>query len=232
LPTEVGYLSKLQSGQESGEEHVDELPWDSFWQFLQKMLWLPRPTDSSAVGVAGLRRFRRWRSRMWRSWAGVVTHGLRLWNCLGVLPNSQKQSWRWLMVEKWTLNNLATALMDIPAVSMPIARPLKTWDIRGIVLCDKTSHCRVAFYCPQHNLCNDHAVYLASWYDTPVRWMDYLGKGEMLTNRDVNNCVHHILDFLCVWNISGIFYFSSWNMGPTQRLYFCSVWTVLVLKLL
>jgi hypothetical protein len=26
LPTEVGYLSKLQSGQESGEEHVDELP--------------------------------------------------------------------------------------------------------------------------------------------------------------------------------------------------------------
>ncbi len=27
--------------------------------------------------------------------------------------------------------------MDIPAVSMPIARSLKTYDICGIVLCDK-----------------------------------------------------------------------------------------------
>ena len=27
---------------------------------------------------------------------------------------------------------------------------------------------------------------------TPVRWMDYLGKGEMLTNRDVNKFVHKI----------------------------------------
>jgi hypothetical protein len=37
---------------------------------------------------------------------------------------------------------------------MPIARSLKTWDICGIVLCDKT------FYCPQHKIyrCNDHAV--------------------------------------------------------------------------
>ena len=35
------------------------------------------------------------------------------------------------MVEKLTLN----ALVDIPAVSMPIARYLKIWDIYGIVLC-------------------------------------------------------------------------------------------------
>ncbi len=38
----------------------------------------------------------------------------------------------------------ATALVDIPAVSMPIARSLKICDICGIVLCDKTSHFRVA----------------------------------------------------------------------------------------
>ena len=65
-----------------------------------------------------------------------------------------------LMVETLTLNYLATALVDIPAVSMTIARSLKTWDICGIVLCDKTAHFRVAFYCPQHKvyLCNDHAV--------------------------------------------------------------------------
>ena len=64
------------------------------------------------------------------------------------------------MVEKLALNSLATALVDIPAVSMPIARSLKTCDICGIVLCDKTEHFRVAFYCgqPKAHLCNNHAV--------------------------------------------------------------------------
>ena len=53
------------------------------------------------------------------------------------------------MVEKLTINYLATVLVDIPAVSMPIARSLKSSDICGFVLCVKTSHFRVAFYCPQ-----------------------------------------------------------------------------------
>ncbi len=37
---------------------------------------------------------------------------------------------------------------------------LKTCDICGIVLCDKTAHFRVAFYCgqPKVHLCNNHAV--------------------------------------------------------------------------
>jgi hypothetical protein len=63
------------------------------------------------------------------------------------------------MVEKLTFNCLATALVDIPAVSMPIACPLNSQDICCIVLCDKSAHFRVAF-CPQHkvHLCNDHAV--------------------------------------------------------------------------
>ena len=39
--------------------------------------------------------------------------------------------------------------LDIPAVSMPIARSLKTWDSCGIVLCDKL-HILVAFYCAQN----------------------------------------------------------------------------------
>ncbi len=40
----------------------------------------------------------------------------------------------------YTLNKIinATALVDIPAVSMPIACSLKTCNICGIVLCDKT----------------------------------------------------------------------------------------------
>jgi hypothetical protein len=36
------------------------------------------------------------------------------------------------------------ALVDIPAVSMPVAHSFTC----GIVLCDKTAHFIVAFYCP------------------------------------------------------------------------------------
>ncbi len=82
--------------------------------------------------------------KMWRSWAGVFTRGLRLCGRLDVLPNSLKRIWRRLMVEKWTLNSRPTALVDIPAVSMPIACSLKTCDICGTVLCDKTAHFIVA----------------------------------------------------------------------------------------
>ncbi len=133
------------------------------WRFLtvcEEILWLCKPIVATAVRVAGLRRSWRWRCWMWKSWAGVVTSGLRLWGRLDVLPNSLKRLWRWLVVEKLTFNSRATALVDIPAVSMPIAHSLKTCDICGFVLCDKTAHFRVAFYCgePKAHLCNNHAV--------------------------------------------------------------------------
>ncbi len=97
---------------------------------------------------------------MWRSWAGVVTRGLQLRGRLDVLPNSLKHLWRQLMVEKLTFNSRATALVDIPVVNMPIARSLKTCEICGIVLCDKTAHFRVTFYCgqPKAHLCKNHIV--------------------------------------------------------------------------
>ena len=41
------------------------------------------------------------------------------------------------MAEKLTLHSLATALVDVPAVSMPIVLSLKPLDICAIVLCDK-----------------------------------------------------------------------------------------------
>ncbi len=61
------------------------------------------------------------------------------------------------MVEKLTFNSRATVLVDILAVSMPIACYLKTCDICGIVLC---AHFKVTFYCgqPKAHLCNNHAV--------------------------------------------------------------------------
>lgn len=61
----------------------------------------------------------RWKCWMWRSWVGAVTHSVQLWSWLDILPNSLKHLWKWLIVEKWTLNWKATALVDIPVVSMP-----------------------------------------------------------------------------------------------------------------
>ncbi len=46
------------------------------------------------------------------------------------------------------------ALVDIPAISMPIARSLKTCDICGIVLCDKTAHFRVPLQKIKNNYTN------------------------------------------------------------------------------
>ncbi len=102
--------------------------WASLRWFLTvcaEILWLCKPIVAAVVRVAGLRRSWRWRCWMWRSWPGVVTRGLWLRGRLDILPNSLKSLWRQLMVEKLTFNSRATALVDIPAVSMPIARSLK-----------------------------------------------------------------------------------------------------------
>ena len=56
------------------------------------------------------------------------------------------------------------------------ARYLKTWDICGIVLCDKTAHFRVVIYCPQHkvHLCNNHGVIGFLIYQTcQVDWLSW-----------------------------------------------------------
>ncbi len=96
--------------------------------------------------------------------------GLRLWGRLDVLPNYLKRLWRWLMVEKWLLNSWATALVDIPAVSMPIARSLKICNICGIVLCDKTEHFRVAFYCGQPKYTCAIIILSNQYLDMPHLW--------------------------------------------------------------
>ncbi len=139
----LGYDDKLQSGRDPYEDdkHADELPWDGFWQFVKKFFGYANRLLQQLSW--------RWRCWMWKYWAGVIIRGLRLWGRLDVLPNSLKHLWRWLMVEKWLFNSWATALVDIPAVSMPITRSLKTCNICSIVLCDKTAHSRVAFYCGQ-----------------------------------------------------------------------------------
>ena len=63
------------------------------------------------------------------------------------------------MVEKLTFNSLATALVDIPSVSMPITRSL---NLRSVALCcvEKLHILKWQFIVPQHkvHLCNGHAV--------------------------------------------------------------------------
>ena len=126
--------------------------WASFGWFLTvcaEILWLCKSTVTAAGWVSGLRRSWRGTCWMWRPWDGVVTCSLWLLGQLDVLPNPLKCLLRWLMVEKWTLNSWATALVGIPALSMPNAHSLKICDICGIVLCDKTEHFRMAFNCGQ-----------------------------------------------------------------------------------
>ncbi len=103
LPTHVSYDDQLQSGRDPNkdDEHADELPWDGFWQFVQKLFgyanrllqqlsgWLV--SDDLGGEDVG-----------W-SWAGVVTRGLRLWGRLDVLPNSLKRLWRRLTVREMNI---------------------------------------------------------------------------------------------------------------------------------
>jgi hypothetical protein len=74
------------------------------------------------------------------------------------------------MVEKLTFNYIATAQEDIPAVTMPIARCLKTLDICAIVLCVK----------------KQLELLFIAIHATPVSWMDYFRKGEMPIDMDLN----------------------------------------------
>ncbi len=78
LPTQGGYDDELQSGRDP-DEHANELPWDGFWQFVQKFFgyanrllqqlsgWLVSDNlggEDAGCGGPGL---------------VVVTRGLRLW---------------------------------------------------------------------------------------------------------------------------------------------------------
>ena len=89
------------------------------------------------------------------------------------------------------MNILATALVDIPAVSMPIPRSLKTWDICAIVLCDKNVSFSGLLFIPTQGIMILLLIQLLDMPHLPGG-KDYLGKGEMLTKRHVNKFVHDI----------------------------------------
>ncbi len=127
---------------------------------LCRIIWLCKPIVTAAVWVAGLRWSWRWRCWMWRSWAGVVPHGLRLWGFIGVLPNSLKRFWR-------RLGRLQVIFLQS---ACQLHAPSKFANICGIVQCDKTAHFGVTFIvaslrhtCAIIMLSNQHL-------DTPCLW--------------------------------------------------------------
>jgi hypothetical protein len=111
LSTEVSYDSELQSDEDPGEDNKHEL---SF---------------SETVSDSLCRN-----SLVMQTYSFISCPGG--WSHLGKKPDVEVLGWRgytwseceacWLMVEKLTLHFLATALVDIPAASRPIARSLKT----------------------------------------------------------------------------------------------------------
>ncbi len=134
-PTQVGYDDELQSGRDPDEDdkHTDDLPWDGFWQFVQKFFgygnrllqqlsgWLSQTIfgggkilDVEVLGWCGY------------TWSAVVRlvwmYCQILWNACGYCL--------WLRNEH--------SIYGISS-SGHSCRPLKTCDICGIVLCDKTT---------------------------------------------------------------------------------------------
>ncbi len=182
----------VRSRPDEDDEHADELPWDGLWQFVQKFFDYANRLLQQLSGGAGLRWSWRWRCCIWRSWAGVVTTcGMRLWGQLNVLPNYLKWFWKRLTVEKWTFNSWATALVDIPAVSMPIARS----HITCVCSCVIKLHilewpfivASLRHTCAIIMLSNQHLDMPHLW-----GWMDNLGKREVLTNTDLDRFVKNI----------------------------------------
>ena len=157
------------------------------------------------------------------SWDDLVTHGLRLWGWLDVLLNSLKLSWRRLMVEKLTFKSLPTALVDILAVSMP------TLDICGNCVWWQQNIFEWPFIVPSSSCVM--IMLFNQLLDMPHLsggWI-LLAKEKCSLNRDVNKFVHRIWEkknLLCIWNISRMFYFSSWNIGPTLHVAFIILFSV------
>ncbi len=134
-----------------GRRAADELPWDGFWQFVQKFFGYANRLLQQLSG-------------------GLVSDDLggEDAGCGG--PELMCRG-------KWWSHQILTGFRTPPPPQY-----------------SKTAHFRVAFYCgqPKTHLCNNHAVKSASWYATTVRWMDYLGKGEVLTNTDLDRFVNNI----------------------------------------
>ncbi len=87
-----------------------------------------------------------------------------LWNVSPLLYNGSAKlldiGRNWNMLLHMPIQSIVLIRIKTLTLSMSIARSLKTCDICGIMLCDKTAHFRMAFYCdqPKAHLCTNHAI--------------------------------------------------------------------------
>jgi hypothetical protein len=161
-----------------------------------------------AVRMAHLRSSHRWRSRIWRSWAGLVTLGLLLWGRLDVLPNSLKRRYGREMNILLSGNSSGGHSCSQHANYM---LP-QTWDNCGIVLFDKTEWLIIV----PSTRCNCVMIRLFNHLlDMPHLsggWIILAKEKCSLTGMYANWCTKFERNklFVCMekW-----FYFSSWNMG-------------------
>ncbi len=72
----------------------------------------------------------------------------------------------WNMLSHTPIQSIILTRVKTLKLSMLTARCLKTCDMCGIVLGNKTAHFRVAFYCdqPKAHLCTNHTIQSASWW--------------------------------------------------------------------
>lgn len=121
LPAQVSYDDDLQSGRDPGEDDADELPWDGYWQLVQKWFGFANQLLDQLSGG--------WSQTILQ--AAVVTCG-HVAKFLETTPETAYGSEMNIQVHG------ATALVHIPAVSVPIVHSLKTCDIRGTALINCT----------------------------------------------------------------------------------------------
>lgn len=93
-----------------------------------------------------------------------------LWSQMDVLPNSWTQHWKWLLVLKWWFNSRATALLDVPAVYMPIHRSLKTSDTFVALCCVKLQ----ILASSSTQILIKPFYWHPDWLPPAAVWMDYL----------------------------------------------------------
>lgn len=103
--TQNEYSKDYSSQVTTNKEELQQLVYIVYWTWVQ-----------------GLQK-----ARVFREALKSGNYSLKCFGLSNVLPNSQRCLWRWFTV--CTFNSRATALVDIPAVSMPIARSRKTCDI-------------------------------------------------------------------------------------------------------
>ncbi len=125
----------------------------------------------------------------------------RIWQCVPAPANMQQLRTaieeEWTNIPQATINNLINSTRRrCVALREANGGHTRYWLVYTLdpPKYSITARFRVAFYCGQSkaHLCNNHAVWSVSWYATPVRWMDYLGKGEVLTNTDLDRFVNNI----------------------------------------